>query len=254
MRPGGPSAILCPSSSTITRRQSDMMKSTLCSTMTSVAPSPLSWPITCSMRRIIVGLTPATGSSSRISRGRAIMAAAMARSTRWPYDSQAVGAHGRGRLRILAEADGLEELAGARFRLRFDGAQAPGAEERGEPADAVLLLSGHAQVVEQRQLVVGAHGLEGARETGARDAMGGQIRQLAAVEPPAAAVRGLEAAQAVHDGALARAIGADEPDHRARPYVEVHPIHRGEAEVVLRETANLQQRGHDALTRGRRQF
>src|SRR5262249_3143932 len=166
----------------------------------------------------------------------------------------AVGEHGRGRLRILAEADGLEELAGARFRLRFDGAQAPGAEERGEPADAVLLLSGHAQVVEQRRLVVGAHGLEGARETGTRDAMGGQVRQLAAGEAPAAAVRGLEAAEAVHDGALARPIGADEPDHRARLHVEVHPIHRGEAEVVLGEAANLQQRGHDALTRGRRQF
>jgi hypothetical protein len=81
---GGPSAILLPDSSTTTRLHRFMMNSTLCSTMTKVTPSALSFRITCSMRRIIVGLTPATGSSRTTTFGRAIMLEAMARSLRCP--------------------------------------------------------------------------------------------------------------------------------------------------------------------------
>src|SRR5215831_10777574 len=165
----------------------------------------------------------------------------------------AVGEHGGGRLSVLAEADGVEQFSGPRLRPRFDGTQPPGAQNGGEPAHAVLLLGRHAQIIEQGELVVGAHGLEGAGEAGSRDAMGGKPRELAPAKPPAPAVRGLEAAQAVDDGALAGTVGADEPDHGARLHLEVHPIDGGEAEVALGETAHLQQRGHERLTRGRRQ-
>ena len=84
MRDGAPSAILRPDSSTTTRLQRFITKSTLCSMMMSATPSSLSFRIAFSILRIIVGFTPATGSSRITSFGLAIIVAAIASSLRWP--------------------------------------------------------------------------------------------------------------------------------------------------------------------------
>src|SRR5262249_39218083 len=105
-----------------------------------------------------------------------------------------------------------------------------------------MLPPGHSQVFDERQFLIGAHGLEGAGEPGHGMAIGRKPRQPAAIERPLAGVRPLESADAVDSRRLAGTVGADEPDDAAGRHREVEIIDGREAVIALAEAPNLQQR------------
>ena len=99
---------------------------------------------------------------------------------------------------------------------------------------------GHGQVVEE----LGR--LPRARQAAARALVRRQPRQLAAVQLDAPA-GAHEAGDRVDEGRLARAVGADQPDHGALGHLEPDVDERLHAAEAHRHALGLQRRRHDSL-------
>src|ERR1700719_502185 len=134
--------------------------------------------------------------------------------------AEAVGAnHG-----ITGQADLVERDGGAALRLAARDT-ATGAVERRER-----------DVVEQRQLAERARDLERARQPAPAHDMRRLARDLGAGEDDRAAARPQRAGDQVEDRALARAVGADEPEDLALPHLARHLVDRHEAAEALRQS------------------
>ena len=102
----------------------------------------------------------------------------------------------------------------------------------------------HQQVVDQRHLAEDARHLEGAADAG----VGDDVRRLAgdalALDEDLAAIRPVEAADAIHQRRLAGAVDADDAQRLAGGGLQVDAVERHQAAEVLAEVAGLDGDGH----------
>ena len=176
-----------------------MMKSMLCSTIRNVTLCRFSVRMIAAICRIMVGFTPATG-SSKIDQARP-------RHHRRGDRQQLalpIGQHLCGGVAIGGQADLSQQFLRAGLRDGIGLTTRGAATERVPPADAVMFLRCHAKVLLQRQLAIGTDGLERARQSGQRHGMGGHAGEVTPRQRPAALVGSEEAADAVDAGTLAR--------------------------------------------------
>src|SRR5262249_49674043 len=101
--------------------------------------------------------------------------------------------------------------------------------------------AGRDEVVERAHAREHARGLEHAQQSAARELHGPQPRDLLAVEPHAAALRGEEARHQVERRGLARAVRPDEPEDLALLEREVEILDGGDAAEVPGEPRGTQQ-------------
>src|SRR5437879_4914821 len=134
----------------------------------------------------------------------------------------------RRRQRLAGEPDDIEGRAGLVRRSLDAGDTA--AEERGD-----------GDVVETGEAAEGLRDLERAADAEPRDAVGRQPGEVTAVEADGPRVGRVDARDRVDQGALAGAVGPDEPDDLARRDLEVHVAQRLEPAEVLGEAPHLEQ-------------
>ena len=90
-------------------------------------------------------------------------------------------------------------------------------------------MLGHQQVFQHGELLEKAHVLEGAHQAVTGHLMAGLAGDLVAIQPDAAPGGPVEPADAVEDGGLAGAVGADDAEDLAIGDVEADVVDGGEA-------------------------
>ena len=95
-----------------------------------------------------------------------------------------------------------------------------------------VAVPGHQDVVERAHAAEELDVLEGARDTEAGDLIGAELRDVAVAKADGATRRAVEAGDAVEDGGLARAVGADQPVELAHLDTERDAIDRAQAAEV----------------------
>src|SRR6185437_12114060 len=145
-------------------------------------------------------------------------------------------------LRLLGEADELQQLVAARVDLGRRQMRAGARVDGVEQGDANVL--GDAEAAER------ARQLETARHAEARALMRGKAVHRPTIEMDAAAVVAQRPAQAIHQRALAGAVGPDEADALAGADGEPDPVERGEAAEVLAEALDLEEHVRHQRRRG----
>src|SRR6185437_8876083 len=145
-------------------------------------------------------------------------------------------------LRLLGEADELQQLVAARVELTRRQMRAAARIDGVEQRDADVL--GDAEAAERpRQLEAPRHAEAGAL-------MRREAVHRPAIEADAAAVVAQRAAQAVDQRALARAVGPDEADALAGADGKPDPIERGEAAEMFAEILDLEEHVRHQRRRG----
>src|SRR5467141_2254444 len=136
----------------------------------------------------------------------------------------------RRRLRLVREADGLQDAHCLRVRIGI--------------VEADDVPQGHDQILQHRHAVERARDLEAAGDAAPRALVGRQARDLLAAEHDRARLVAQRAGDAVDERGLARAVGADEAEALAFGHLEADLRQRAEAAEVLRHAFYLEERSH----------
>src|ERR1043166_8085683 len=207
--------------------------------MRNVSPSARSARRVWAISRASVGVTPAIGSSSRISLGSVISARPSSSSFFWPPERSEAGASiTRVRLSRCARQRALGQLG-------LPASRDASPEDGGHEILAGLAVAVEEEVLEHREAREAAGDLERAYEPGLGDAIGAPAGDVAAGEEDTAGLGRDQAGDAVEDRGLAGAVGADQAGDGAGLDDEVHSVERADAVEAALQTADLEQ-GHVA--------
>src|ERR1700730_626979 len=141
----------------------------------------------------------------------------------------------------MVQADLAQQVGASRFDIAYGTAGAArrhGVEQR------------NADIVEKAQTDERPRQLEAAGEPHARALMGGKAIDGAAVETHGALFVLQRAADAIDQGALARAVWADEAEAFAGGHVERDVLQRHETAEAFAEIVDFKQVGHVAFSHG----
>jgi hypothetical protein len=127
------------------------------------------------------------------------------------------------------------------------------AEPLGQHARAHVAVLGHQDVVEDAQARKQLHVLEGARDPQSRDLIGPAVRDVVIEEVDAPAGGPVEAGDAVEDGRLAGAVGADQPVDGLRLDAEAHAVDGAQSSEVDGQIADGQAGAHRGTERAGQQ-
>ena len=156
----------------------------------------------------------------------------------------AVGEAGGNGIGAVGEPDEIE--AGERLRalLVLLRAELPRAKKQRQRRERTMLELRDEHILQHGHLRKQPDVLESARQPEPANAMRRAPGNLAPVDPDRAAIGTVDAAEAIEEGGLARAVRADDADDAVRADAEIDLLHGLQPAEGLAQVARFQQRGH----------
>ena len=156
-------------------------------------------------------------------------------------------------MRELGELEYVEDRPGRLFERHFVPPHPGQAQEVADEIAAAPGVAADAHIIEHRLAREQREVLKGAGNADLGDAVRRAIEQRAAFEQDITPIGGVEAAQAVEQGCLARAVRADQAEDLSLFKVERHAVECDDAAEPQSQVADIEQRCHAIVSGDLRQ-